>query len=488
MPKLSQILGLPDGFDAAAVQLEWARTAADWAATGRADELEVGTSDVFWYEVRRRLLHSRVMAGTEMALPVADAATSGLVGIDLRRIVRTLETCGMAFEEAHEDIAGLRGGREVYYNIDFSLLAPYLFDRPSEGSAGVLFELLPATRQSLEGGDYERSFQLVVSPYTVLEILDSVRHELDAIGKGMPWLYSAVDPDMLRESLVTSDGLRTELLRYTDRGMEANLRRPFERLSGLLESGVICGIGDVVDVNDLRREARRRPKTLFDQFLRQHQAARLPSETRRLRQHSEFHYRMDVGNALMTLATARIDGPTTFFVTPTYLNRKQCRTGELSLARWDSTPLIVRSATELRRAGTIEDEIAYTQQVANDAVAHAAALKGFSSVNDISPWRRQRVERFMLEDVRLSASADASGVSQPFEAEVDAIMEALASPGNIPIKLREAAEATREEARRLATYGEAFGFSYLEEHDLSDDPVLRRLQSQLGVNISPLGD
>ncbi len=134
----------------------------------------------------------------------------------------------------------------------------------------------------------------------------------------------------------------------------------------------------------------------------------------------------------------------------------------------------------------IDDEVTYTEQIASDAVAHAAALRPCSSISDVSPWWRQRLKRFVLDDVGLLANNKVPEAHQPFEAEVDAIMEALADADAMPARLLQAAETARDAAHQLVAYGDTFGFSYLREHDLSDDPVLQRVQSRLGVTVASL--
>jgi hypothetical protein len=472
MSKLSDLYGLPEGFDPWSFQRAYALECEHWVRTGRAAALESGPPEAFWVAVRERTNSVRHSA------TVSDSSTAN--GEELRRLVTQLITYGGALAESSEDLIARRHGSDVLYNLDFSLLAPILFDRPSAGSKEFIVEAARATEHVLDADYSERPFQIVLSPFTIAEFFDQIQHALGHVNSPHFEWYGAVDFGLLREELMTSARLRADLQAFTERGIRATLERPFERLLDLLDRGAVCGIADVMDVGSLRNEAEGGAAE-FDALFKEQRAARLERDRSRSRSDSEFHYRMDAGNSFLTLAAARSqDAANLLFVTTTGVNRRQCRREGLDLARLNPTPLFVLRAHLLSQAGMIDDDVGVTDRLAHECVAYAQSLDRYESLASVSPWERRRVLRFFEEDLGpMISSPTQSDISA--EAQVEEILDTLSDIEAMRSAVAEATTGVRESAEQLEGELRTFEIGYLEDFDLHDDPIVRRLQRELGV-------
>jgi hypothetical protein len=478
------LLPVPDDVAPDAFQAAYAKIAAGWALSGRADELEAGPPEEFWDEVVEAARSPQVGSASQSSRKpsreeIISEGHETSAGVDVASLVKQLEFFAGACAESRDDLEAIARGQRINYHLDFSLLAPILFRMPSEGSNDFLVSTRDATRRILDIGGGKRDFQLVVSGFTVWEFFDQIRHQLEGLSTPVPELYAAVDTTVLREELLTSDQLRQRLYRFTEAGLDQTVRAPVERMLSWVSTGVIRGIGDVVDLPAVRAAT---DSAQFNVFLQEHMSRRLAREHKRKRPDSEFHYKMDAGNACLTLAAANAGGPRAYFVTTTGLNRRQCQLHGENLARFDKTPLFVRNACELRDARLIDNELELVDQVAEGALEHAERLRHLTSLDDGSPYTRRRFARFYHDDVMLLAQTVPVD-PDTLESQVEDIVRTLADPHGMRDAVREATEDVKRGARELESQLEAADLDYIDEFDLAKDPVMLGLKKRLGLRV-----
>ena len=224
--------------------------------------------------------------------------------------IRQLSYFARAFGDCISDIRDTRTGIRLYYNLDFSLLCPILFDRAPVSSKAFLTSVKEGMRRVLEGTSTEQYYKLAVSGPTVIEIFDQLDHVL----RGLPDLqqripnlrnrYNRKDETILRGAVKTSQEIRrdlSDLSILTERGQDQRMRGPINKFLQLLDSGAVCGIGDVVDRDLIRRETN---KAAFDRFVDEHNARRGQTDSRNIDDRI-FHYRVDAANICLTIAARR---------------------------------------------------------------------------------------------------------------------------------------------------------------------------------------
>lgn len=386
-----------------------------------------------------------------------------------------------AIGECMDDLRTSERGSPVSYNMDFGLLCPVLFSKPGKGSKDFLAGPVNTTRRVLERGSKDGNFQIVISGPTVIEFFDQLDHALQGARRAairIPTRYADFDERRLRDQLLTSQELRDDLGHLTRSGLDARLRQPIERMLQLLDSGSVLGIGDVVDIEAVRRATDR---SLFESFVRQHRAgrARLDANRRSLAD-SAFHYKLDAANSCLTLAAARAEGAPTYFLTTTAVNVRQCTVGNVTYARLDRTPLFTINIESMLESGMIDNSARFLKLAAREGLELIKELEGYPSLDDCPPHLQIRMANFYSTYVGpLAATEPGSHVQQ--EHHVDEIAETIRDRRRIRELLDEAAEDAKAGARRLEQHAAALDLSYIDEFDFRDDPVLNRMRTNLGV-------
>jgi hypothetical protein len=379
-----------------------------------------------------------------------------------------------ACAESRDDIRDASAGTPVNYNLDFSLLRPVLFTSGSaENTASAR-----ATWRVLEPRSGRQLYRLVISGLTLIEFFDQLEHRTSHLQQSRPELYAAVPQRLLGEALATSAELRARLAQFTESGIEHALMKPISELDGLLRRGVLSGMGDLVNGSALMAATDERE---YLPLFEEQRARRLPRDDRAL-QDSEFHYGIDVRQAMLTRAMARSEGPVAYFVTDTQTNLDQCLIGGRSFARLDLTPLFVRNALASREGGLIDDEADFLDDVAAEALALEERLRRHTgkALDEVPRQLRIRVARFLEDDIITLSRTERKAPEQDPEG-VEQILETFARPGRIRVLVEDAVENAGAAARRLESDWAEMDVTYAARFDLDDDPVVARLRERLGV-------
>jgi hypothetical protein len=392
---------------------------------------------------------------------------------------RELEYLARACEEAAEDVVSIHAGESVSYNLDFDLLCPVLFQNPGAGSKEFRTETIASVRRIL-GGASHSGFSLVMSGYTWLEFFDQLAHTEAHLRTARPDLYSSVDERLLREQLLTSDGLRQQLRKLTADGLNAQVRGPIDSMTRLLASGVIRGIGDIVDTSAVRRSA---DKQQFERFYSEHRERRLAGDSgRRATIDSEFHYKIDAANNCLTLAVAEAGQPNAYFVTATPMNLRQLTTRGETYARLDRTPLFVLNAREMEATGAVSDAHAYLKRQARRSAEYAEEVGSARRLRDVPLASQLEVIRHFRDVSQWLATTEPIDV-EDIEKTVDDIALAVRDPSGLRERISDAIGDLKTGAAELEQAAAALDLGYVSEFDFRDDPILARVRTQLGLEL-----
>ena len=405
------------------------------------------------------------------------------MAIDLSRHVKLLSYYVRALSDGLDDLKAHRSGVPLYYNIDFSLLCPVIFNRRPLGSKDFLMKSKDGMSTVLSKGLNEGHFNIVMSGATLLEFFDQLNHMLSSYEDRVTGIidkYRRTNPTDLRELIVSSDDIRNELSIITNRGVEDEIRQPINRLLGYLDSGTVRGIGDVIDAQELRGAS---DPEKFNSFFEQQRAKRLRNEIHRSVEDSLFHYRIDAANACLTLSAAEVDSSRTPFVTPSPLNIRQCTVNGNSFARVEKTPLLLLNIQRQKARNAIEDEAGFLEYTMREALELEAALRHFGCIEEVPNYTQLRLARFysgpasLLNDSGSITERDMDGE------HVEEIVEKLSSEAGIRDMVEEAQEDIRDGAKLIEMNTTNFDVEYLDQFDFDSDPVVTKIRKNLGVNL-----
>ena len=398
-----------------------------------------------------------------------------------RDTLTELQWLTRACREAADDVAKMRGGKEVTYNLDFSLLCPVLFPNPGAGSSDFFEPSAPAVRRMLAAAN-TRPFRLVMTRYTLLEIFDQMHHQGLRLATSRAELYSSVDEGLLRDQLLTTPDLRRELSQITEQGINDHVREPIEFISGLLDSRTLVGIGDVVDISEVRKVA---DKNQLRRFYEEQRTSRLASDKRAI-EDSEFHYRIDAANNCLTLAVAQTASEPVYFVTNTGVNLRQLVVGDSSFARLERTPLFVLNALEGRENGLIgNDEAKFLRRLSRRSLELADEL-GDQRFREAPFNMRLEISSHLVEVSEILGHTEPADPAA-LEQSVEDIIAAVRRPKDVQERLRVATEEMRAGAQRLEAEMSALDLGYVADFDFDfrNDPVVARVRAELGLTREP---
>ncbi|HEX5852237.1 MAG TPA: hypothetical protein VFY36_04005 [Solirubrobacteraceae bacterium] len=398
----------------------------------------------------------------------------------------------MAFGQCMEDFDAHAQGRQLFYHLDFTLLYPQCFDRAPSGTNPPLLSTKEQMSRVLSGAaDYPR-FQLIISGATVLEFQDMLAHTIQEIQLRFPKMPSL---RQLREEAGLSSSLnvgaridslhKQHLELLTADGRADRVRRPIKRLLSWIDSRTIEPASDVMDMSAVQSFIRGKGK-LFERYVEEHRAARLPRETQRSVQDSLFHYRVDAANVVFTWAARDNSSGDVLFVSPTGLNIAQCNDGSVALGRSHLAPLWLMNADEQSAVGAIGDIRRYFRRGVIEGEMLAEDIPPSGPDADLPTDTMERVLRYYSRTIGLvSYVSEKTRREQTLSrGDVERIEEVVADPQKIREAQEEMVEEIRDGARTIDTRIPDEDREYLSEFRFEDDPVLKRIRKQLGL--SPL--
>lgn len=402
----------------------------------------------------------------------------------LAEFIHELHFVTRAIGEAQEDLTHVRKGNAPIYNLDFALLCPVLFRRPGQGSKSLLTQTKPTMRRILMEASSRSDFQIVVSTPTIVEFFDQLEHTLNYVQRRaalhIPEQYSTIDEDKLRRYLLTSKELREDLVAYTRGGLDQQLREPIDKLLGLLESGALMGMDDVLDGAAVRRAA---VPGQFSTFLDEHVSKRAAVDRyRHNREHDDsvFHYKADAGNNCLTLAAAEVRSTPMYFVTTTALNVSQCTVEGKTYARLDRTPLFLLNAIDLEQQENVRSAEGFLRKASLRGIELLTDLPSYATWDECPSHLRIEVGRF-LADYLAHLANPGDGQTLSIQADSKDITRTIRQPALVRELLDEAAENARRGAQEIERHEALLNLNYIDEFDFRDDPVIERMRTNLGI-------
>ena len=404
--------------------------------------------------------------------------------MNIKDHLRNLRYVQGAAASTIDDLKKHEIGEPLRYHLDFSLLCPALFNRPSPGSGAFLDILKNPVNRIINGSVEDDSmYQLSITGATLIEFYDQLNHQIEWLEQKAPsyinryrneYLKSPTDNDLIKSSRVKKD-----LEIFTKNGYDNQIINPINKLIGWIENGAIVGVGDLVS-NEVTDHLKTK-QTLFNKLLESQKTRRLSHERTRSVEDSIFHYSIDAINICITRAIAEVEKTPVYFVTPTLSNIKGCVVDDSNLGRRDRVPLFLLNLAHLRKNHDIESQTEYLQDALRDSQQILNRLQKYPDMQSVPTLLDVRLEKFYqmyMGPLFIATEEEDAKITSDWEE----IGDALRSNSKMRNVLESAAQDLKEGAQILNLESDRFNISYLDEFEFGDDPVLKKVKKNLEIS------
>lgn len=416
---------------------------------------------------------------------------------ELDKFLALLFTLEEVFAYALKDAREAKEYEGVFYNVDFSILYPYLFP---EATAAIP-EFLPSGREIFSllrrAADVDLSFELAFTGASFLELIDAINHQRQFwhMARGMQErptleeLQKKIDkPDVTFEQartiLINNDYALKELeLALSERGLDRHVTTPLKKAADLFRpGGLLHGIGSSLlpQSKSFWTEYGENYENVLSDMLRRRRdrQARPPNDRK-------FHYSVDSANAALSNTCNRNSKRRLYFATPdTYTRLRALRsTGTKdNFGRHPLVPAYRISGEVLRRENYFRDTERYLSQGIRLVEYLKTSLEHVNDLGEATSMERRGVRDLMddyMEPLKNTkpGSDDKSPISSK-EGLVAAIE--IARKGRALRELAgEAEKRLIRDSRELFTLAsQALGDDIVLASALADDEVVKQLRRE----------
>ena len=375
----------------------------------------------------------------------------------------------------------------LIYNLDFSVLFPYLFRESPEGTPPFRQyrgDILRSVFALLEMPGNPARLRLGFTGPSFLELLDQVEHRREEYGSRLEHLSSLCDrwahaAEQNQDELLSRSGPVMQRLDSVLSGKfhDDEIVRAVRIMESLVSKGLLTPIGDLLGG---KAELKANYITRYERAFVSIKAAR-QSRDNRSPEDADFHYKVDSLNAVLSGAIEPKSGYRVMFATPQKENIRQCVSHNDSFGRHPLVPLFMLNATQLERSGSIGSGGTFLKSVLRRAVQASEAMGKSSSLEDMPDWEVEEAVRLYQDLSRLSSSPldteGAPGVAPRAWSKEEAV-RFLGQPGLVKQMARKVDADMVQLANELVA---SFHIdrSLGELADLEEDPVVRKIKTNL---------
>jgi hypothetical protein len=369
----------------------------------------------------------------------------------------------------------------VIYNLDFSLLYPFLFETAPDGRP-VETHRANVVQPLLRYRDHAVSYRLGITGPTHLELLDQLEHRRESLTSRFAnlnelcdrWRYA--DPRDRSDLLAQAQPIIRQLSFILQHSHDPEILRATTRMRDLINREVIVPVGDLLGTDPpLRRDFRHRYDTALDRISAQRSLAdhRSPED-------ASFHYKVDSLNVAISGLTDPTSGYKVLFATPQRENIEQCRTARNSYARHPLVPVLILGATILHERGYIRDATRFLEGLFRRTSDGIDALEIAKSLDGLTPDETRELDRLTVDVATLAQACaeEETPTERPGPPALPDINAILARPTHV----QEAAKKAERQIIAIANQlTKAIGLdeSLQELAGLSEDPIVRKIKTNL---------
>jgi len=306
-------------------------------------------------------------------------------------------------------VADIKTSRQmkVIYNIDFSYLFDYIWDKPAVDVPAFV----PGGRQLfmkfLEHDDKFTDFKLVFTGPSFYELLDSIKHKINEVrgymyssntfyGRLTNALEKANHFDDIDSIFVTSRISSTILNYLPTLKNETQINNSFNKIREVFnDKNALKGIGDFIDSKmffDNWDTFKKSYKILLDTMMKNPRRG----ETRK-EKHMKFHYGVDSSNIVTTIKSNILENNCKIlFVTQDYLRKTYCA----NEGRSPYVPYFMVTAKVLEEQNIIGSPEDYFMDLTEKATSILRDLDKFSNLDLLPRKTEEAILSFFRDDMR----------------------------------------------------------------------------------------
>ena len=374
------------------------------------------------------------------------------------------------------------------YNLDFSLLAPILFQSSAPGAKAFIPDVREVTSRVLGNSATQVPFTLAIGAPFYYEFVDQLHHKSEAILSVRDTLSHLNSGDIKRlleeEISSTTKELLGKLELITDTGIEQQIWQPVSRLKTLLEDGKVHGLGDYISPHSLFHGSDVQIK--FDEIVADMRAKRLQWDlSYRSEEDSMFHYRMDAANICFALYYQGGPRANNYYLTKEWPQIVACKRDGTIYGRYYITSLFLTNAALLKKDGYIRDHDGWLRLAFQDCRFLLNQLQDYRGKRDWEGMPGSLGERLKsFHDHTLSRLYNTDD-APPFQKNIirnDELAPLLFDRSRLNNSIDKAHESVKAAIKVIPISPEKLGIAQIEEFNIQNDPVFKRICSSLNLS------
>ena len=400
--------------------------------------------------------------------------------VTLLHHISKIEYLGRVIGQTYQDyLVGLENNL-TFYNLDFGLICPVLFDLPSRGSNDFLDPVKQWMDHVLNMANENHKIKFIISAATLYEFYDQMNHFIEELQLRKPILLTNYfNKKIDNESGISTKEIIRDLAIFSEQGYHSKVLRPVNRLKNFLNNDVIYGVGDYFE--SLTSKESIVFNELTNEFLEQHMSKRLSEPKKRSYKDCQFHFRMDALNNALSIILARRNKPSPLFVTPTRLNLEQCINNDLNVGRFDRVPLFNLNLKLLKNSNYFSDPRQFLSEgfrLANDLKKE---LVKYQEIKDIPLYEREKLESF-YKIYAAPLSSHKINENKLEDAMNEEITDVLSSKQKMEEIIEKAIDDVQAGALEIDRYSKRIDISYMKNIETLEDPIVKKLKRNLGLD------
>ncbi len=393
----------------------------------------------------------------------------------------------MVLGNALNDISTLHRGIKLIYNIDFSILFPYIFSDDVEGASRFLTSRTRIFRTLVDYQNHKVGFLLGFTGPSFLELLDNLEHRRGHLNYTLAQLskmcdqWSTITTEKMPDLLANSDKIVQELNGLLKSGPDSlEINSSVKILKHLIQDKILLPMGDIIG-NEDRIHLKEVYFPNYQTILQNLTRARLPWDARS-KEDAIFHYKVDSLNTVLSPALNSHHSDTDLlFATPQKENLEQCRLNNDSFGRHPFVPMFILNAHILQEEGYVKNSEKFLKDAfitANRIFDDMSGLNSFQEMKSADLNELLHFFRSYVNPLTREVTTKIAGTVSDGKPTKEQLIHTLENAG----KIRDLSSKVDVHIAKIANeLANACGIQdgLAELFGLTDDPIVKKVKTNL---------
>ncbi|MGC3992009.1 MAG: hypothetical protein QM796_20420 [Chthoniobacteraceae bacterium] len=387
---------------------------------------------------------------------------------------------------AAEDFEQAKKGK-IIYNLDASLLNPFLFDAQTDFSRQAGPEAIKIIESILHDVSH-RVYHLAVSGPAVFEFLDRICRLENGISRPRVTqicseissaLLTAPKDQLPADLLVKREMLQRVFKPLTTSGLHKCVVTPVEKFLSLLDGRQLSGLADcaLLPDNISNERLHQEALTLFRQALTDRRR-----QDPRGKRHVDFHYWMDALNIVISMYSAGIGDAPSLLLTNTWKMVGYCKKDDNLYGRHFYVASSLNSLCRMAESGYAPDPIEYCHFALEECNRLAANLSHRNPDEPIDHLPGHILDKLKVffEGTYSNLFVQTEGNSEPQgdPGESEEIAAIISDPRRFKSATDDLHDHVSHYGNQIASRGEQVGTQFLEDYNVHEDPVVANIRQR----------